>query len=252
MAEAGFLPLGIEGLDAALGGGVLKNGIVLISFEPGSDEWAFGSEIIRNSLISDEYVIHVDYDHAPDYYVNSIVGLGVESYSARDKLRKEYDAGKVRFIDCFTAESSQDKVKPTAFTVILDNPYNLSKLLFTMKQVRESIPHRSVVKWVFSNITSLSINLAVQDIVRFCRSAFRMHKQFNDQAIYYVNRGAHPPEFLSLIYQLVDVVVELRNKEVGNRVMRFLRVVKNQFKEHIASDLVYKVDKGRIIISLLK
>lgn len=252
MFEADFQPLGIEGLDAALGGGVLSNGVILISFDPGSDEWVFSSEIIRNSLFKGEYVIQLDFDHSPEYSLNSIIGLGVESNILKDKLKAEYKTGKLRFIDCFTAESSQEKIKPTRFTVILDNPYNLSKLLFTMKQVRDSIPSGFKVKWFFSNLTSLSINLPIQDVIRFCRSAFRIHKQFNDQAVYYVNRGAHSSEFLSIIYQLVDAVVELRTREVNNRVLRFLRVVKNQFKDHISSDLTYKVDKGKIIISLLK
>ncbi|WEU40312.1 MAG: RAD55 family ATPase [Candidatus Odinarchaeum yellowstonii] len=250
--EAGFQPLGIEGLDAALGGGVLRNGVVLISFDPGSGELAFSSEIIRSSLFKGDYVVHVDFDHGPDYSLNSIMGLGVDSDFLKGRLKAEYEAGKLRFIDCFTAESPQDRVESTAFSVILDNPYNLSKLLFTMKKVRESISPDCAVKWVFSNLTSLSINLPVQDVIRFCRAAFRLHKQFNDQAIYYVNRCAHSPEFLSIIYQLVDAVIELRTREMNNRVIRFLRVVKNQFKDHITSDLTYKIDKGRIIITLLK
>ncbi len=252
MFEADFLPLGIEGLDAALGGGVLRNGVALISFDPGSDELVFSSEIIRSSLLRGDYVIQLDFDHAFEYSLNSVIGLGVESDFLRDELKAICESGRFRFIDCFTGELSQDKVKSTSFTVVLDNPYNLSKLLFAMKQVRESIPSGFTVRWVFSNLTSLSINLPVQDIIRFCRSAFRIHKQFNDQAVYYVNRGAHSPEFLSMIYQLVDAVVELRIRELNNRVLRFLRVVKNQFRDHISSDLAYKVDRGRIIISLLK
>lgn len=253
MQEEEYYALGIPGLDAALGGGVLRNAIILISFEPGSEEWAFGSEIIRNSLLRDEYVIHVDYDHSPDYYLNSFLGLNSEAAEVQDKLKQKYSSGRIKFIDCFTTEASQGKVKSESDdSILVDNPYNLSKLLFTMKQVRDSIPSGASVKWVFSNITSMSINLGIQDVIKFCRSAFRLHKQMNDQAIYYVNRGAHLTQFLSLIYQLVDVIVELKNKEVNNRMITFLRVVKNQFKDHISSDLGYKVDRGKVIISILK
>ncbi|MHA1409777.1 MAG: RAD55 family ATPase [Candidatus Odinarchaeia archaeon] len=253
MAANNYTVLGIRGLDYALGGGILNNSVVLISFEPGTREWAFGAEVIRRSLLNEEYIIHLDFDHTPDYYLKAFLGVGIETEENQKKLADKFKKGYLKLIDCFTTEISSEKFKEldTQYTLI-DNPYNLSKLLFTMKRVRESIPENARVRWVFSNITSLSINLEIQDVIKFCRSAFRFHKQMNDQAIYYVNKLAHPREFLSMIYQLVDTIIELKNKEVNNRTVTFLKVIKNSFKDHISSDLIYKVDRGKIHISILE
>jgi KaiC/GvpD/RAD55 family RecA-like ATPase len=248
-----YSTLGIKGLDSALGGGVLKNAVILISFEPGTKEWAFGAEVIRKSLLQNEHVIHLDFDHAPDYYLETFLGSNIEPNPIQNELKNKFNEGYLKFIDCFTTEISSDKFKETdrRFTLI-DNPYNLSKLLFSMKQVRESIPQNTRVKWVFSNITSLSINLEIEDVIKFCRSVFRFHKQINDQAVYYVNKKAHSKEFLSIIYQLVDAIVELKNKEIGNRTVNLLKVIKNSFRDPISSDLVYKVDRGKVQITMLE
>ncbi|MHA1754934.1 MAG: RAD55 family ATPase [Candidatus Odinarchaeia archaeon] len=244
--------LGIDSLDTALGGGVLKNAIILIAFEPGTKEWVFGAEIIRKALLNGDYVIHIDFDHGPDYYLSSFLGLNVENKQIQEKLKNAYQSGRLKLIDCFTTEASTDEAKKDLDNYfIVDNPYNLSKLLFKMKQVRDLISSDAPVKWVFSNITSLSINLEIQDVVRFCRSAFRFHKQYDDLALYYVNKNAHSNQFLSLIYQLVDVIIELKVKETNNRTVTLLKVVKNAFMYPIPSEIIYRIENGKVNINLL-
>lgn len=54
----------------------------------------------------------------------------------------------------------------------------------------------------------MSIGVPEDELIKFCRRAFRYHKWCGDQAVYFLNEQAHSERFCAKLYQLSDVFIK--------------------------------------------
>lgn len=193
---------GMSVLDSLLGGGFLPNSIIIISHQPGSKYRVLAFRLLLNKFDEKSHLMDVTFNLTLQEIVERVrVNIG-ESKSF-EKTMDILTSDRVSVIDCFNISREDNSLKRQ--TRYVSNPFNVENLLSVMAQVRENIPGNKKVYWYFRDLTSMSVGVPEDELLRFCWRAFRYHKQKGDLAIYLMNEKAHTDRFFAKLYQLSDV-----------------------------------------------
>ncbi len=112
---------------------------------------------------------------------------------------------------------------------LVSNPFNVENLLSVMARVRESVPGDRKGYWYFRDLTSMSIGVPEDELLRFYRRAFRYHKSFGDLALYTMNEQAHSEIFCAKLYQLPDIYLRFLGESTRERIKTSVRVLNGVF-----------------------
>lgn len=229
---------GIPALDERLGGGILSNSVVLLSFQTGVALIQFTKWNVPKQM-DDPRIILVNFALPA---VEFLERSNVKSIF-RDKDTKIQGGNLFTLIDCFT-EAGDAVIRVDGGTIYqVQYPFDPNKLYSTMKKVREGLGENRSALWVFDSLTDMSIGVSEQELIKFCRRAFRLHKSYRDPAFYLLNWEAHEKKFRSIINQLADVVIEFRVEEKQDKLKNYLQVIKGVFIID-TKKLYYEVDRN--------
>jgi len=124
----------------------------------------------------------------------------------------------------------------------------LDYLYSTTRNIRDELGRKRWVVWIFSSLTDLSIGVPEEEIIRFSRRLFRLHKNYHDLAFYLLNMDAHSKRFLAVITQLMDIVINFKVEETESKLRNYLQVTKGVFLTD-STKLHYEVDeRGKLIL----
>ena len=224
MGDFEVVKTGLPFLDSLLGGGFLPNSIIVVSFQPGTVVRQFNLLFTLKKIEENFYVIHVTFHYPFPEIVDWIkIASGVpEFYGELVETRPTSD---FNIIDCFNIPREADWRRDNVRYV--SNPFRVNELLSVMAEVRESVPEDRRVYWYFPHLTNMSIGVSENDLVKFCRRAFRFHKLRGDLAFYLFNENAHSERFFAKLYQLSDVFVKLTAEEKSRRIETCVQVIKS-------------------------
>ncbi len=215
---------GIHALDERLGGGILSNSIVLLSIQTGVTLIKFTQWNVPKQM-DDPHIILVNFALPA---VEFLERSNVKSIFRVENTKIQGDS-LFTLIDCFT-ETGEEVVKIDGGTIHqVRYPFDPDKLYSTMRKVREDLGENRSVIWVFHSLTDMSIGVSEQELIKFCRKAFRLHKSYRDLAFYILNWEAHEKRFRSTINQLADVVIEFKVEERQDKLKNYLQVIKGVF-----------------------
>ncbi|MFB0563635.1 MAG: hypothetical protein ACETWM_20745 [Candidatus Lokiarchaeia archaeon] len=227
MEDLRITSTGLPFLDSLLGGGFLSNSIIIISHQAAINYWQLVHRIIFNSFDQRFYLILVTFHLSLQEYLDR-VKYSMYSPEITKEIREIISTGGFSVIDCFNISNSEEDSK-IGDVHYVSNPFNVDNLLSVMSKVRESIPSDKWVRWAFYNLTNMSIGVPEDELVKFCRRAFRYHKQHGDLAIYLLNEKAHTDMFFAKMYQLSDVFIKLIAEETSTGIESGIQVIKGVF-----------------------
>jgi KaiC/GvpD/RAD55 family RecA-like ATPase/archaellum biogenesis ATPase FlaH len=213
---------GIPLLDSLLGGGFLSNSVIVISYQPGSKMLPLVFQLVLNKFDEKVHLINVAFS-----LQNSIDRLKVTMQKSEflEKGMEILTSDRTSNIYCFNIPiDEEDSKRGNAYYV--SNPFNVDNLLSVMSKVRESVPEGKRVRWAFYSLTDMSVGVPEEELIKFCRRAFRYHKQQGDLAIYLMNEKAHSETFFAKVYQLSDVFIKLIAEETSWGTTNGVQVVK--------------------------
>nr|MDO8080907.1 hypothetical protein [Candidatus Freyarchaeota archaeon] len=218
---------GMPVLDSLLGGGYLSNSLIVIAHQIGLKLFEFYHQIITNNIDDETYVIMVTFHFSVQEDINWMK-ITMQKPELFKKIMKIISSGNASFIDCFNiSDTEENSQKGNIYYV--SNPFNVNNLLSVMAQVRERVPEDKRALWFFYNLTDMSIGVPEDDLVKFCRRAFRYHKQKGDLAIYMLNEKAHSDTFFAKVYQLSDVFIKFISEETSWGLQNGIQVIKGVF-----------------------
>ncbi|MEX2724857.1 MAG: hypothetical protein Q6367_013280 [Candidatus Freyarchaeota archaeon] len=228
MSELKITNLGIPFLDNLLGGGFLSNSIIVISHQPGSKIRHLGLQIGLNKFNEKFHLINVTF-----HYSVYEVTRWLKFYTRNPEISKKVEENgiidsSVTTIDCFNLPEKAE-VHKLGNVYYVSNPFNIDNLLTVMAEARENVPEDKPVYWVFYHLTNMSTGVQEDELVKFCRRAFRYHKQRGDLAFYYLNERAHSNVFLAKLYQLSDAFIKVIVEETPRGLVNGFQVIKGVF-----------------------
>ncbi len=228
----------ITELDKRLGGGIPPNSIVLISFQTGTTFMEFNEWRIFKQL-KNPHIILVGFTLPALEFIDRANIRSVLKSEDANPRGKEF----LSVVDCFTQES--EKIEKIDFGTIfhVSYPFDTDKLYSILKKVREGFENKQVV-WVFDSLTGLSIGVSEENLAKFCRRIFRLHKSHKDLSFYLLNMNAHSDKFLAIVTQLADIVIHFKIEEKEEKLRNYVQVIKGVFPID-TTKLYYETNKNR-------
>nr|MDO8080906.1 hypothetical protein [Candidatus Freyarchaeota archaeon] len=240
MSDLRISGTGLPVLDSLLGRGFLSNSIIIVSHQPGSYYRELVFRMVTNNYDDKFYSILVTFRFSIQEYVDR-AKISMDDNQIFKEITESSPSARFSVIDCFNiSHDEEDSKKGTIHYV--SNPFNVDNLLSVMAQVRESVPKDKHVIWIFYNLTEMSIGVPEEELVKFCRRAFRYHKQQGDLAFYFLDEKAHSDTFFAKIYQLSDVFLKFIVEETSWGLANGVQVIKSVFP--FQSKKVYYDIKG--------
>ncbi len=226
MRDLTITSTGVPFLDSLLGGGYLSNSIIVISHQTAVNIWELVPRILLNNFDPSFHLIMVTFHLSLQEY------LDLAKYSIfTPKILKDITENLITslsVIDCFSTSYGEEDSKK-GIVHYVSNPFNVDNLLYVMSNVRESVPRDKRVYWIFYNLTNMSIGVPEEELIKFCRRAFRYHKQKGEQAFYFLNESAHTDMFFAKLYQLSDVFIKFIVEETSRGLVNTVQVIKGVF-----------------------
>ncbi len=242
--DTNIIKTGIPTLDMLLGGGILSNSMVVTSNQYGVRILKPLTQILQSQLGEKNHIININYHFSPQEYELRFKMLSQRTEVQRSLL-ESFSQGNVSIIDCLNIQRGETK-EPRSNVYPLSNPFDVDKLLSVMTKVRNSISEEKSVFWIFSTLTDMSIGLPEDDLVMFCRKAFRYHKHCGDLALYTLTEQAHSKRFQAMLYQLSDVFIKFTGEETQEGIDTSLQILKGIFNFSSKKTRYVIDEKGQI------
>ena len=235
---------GISRLDSLLGGGMLSNSVIVASYQYGVRILEPLHHIFQNQFGEKTHVIQISYNFWLDEYLTRFKPS--ESLAEiTGKSLEIFTEGKASIIDCLNVRQDEtDSQKNNIYP--LSTPFNVDKLLSLMTSVRNSVSDDKSVFWVFHSLTDMSIGVPEDELLKFCRRAFRYHKSKGDLALYTFIKEAHSNIFHAKLYQLSDVFIKFIAENAPQGMRTVIQIIKSTFN-YDSKKTKYTLDeKGQI------
>jgi KaiC/GvpD/RAD55 family RecA-like ATPase len=221
-----FIRTGVPELNSLLGGGILSNSIIAFSYQYGVRIIEPLIHIFQNQFSEKNHIILINYHYSPLEFETRL-----EMWKQMSEIHKgpaqSLFYGNMSFIDCFGSFSETDTSRSNIYSVF--NPFDVDKLLSVMTNVRSNISEEKSVFWLFHSLTDMSIGVPEEEVLKFCRRAFRYHKWCGDLAAYTMNEQAHTEMFRAKFYQLSDVFIKFVGEHTDKGVDTSIQILKGIF-----------------------
>ncbi|WXG41990.1 MAG: hypothetical protein WED07_14705 [Candidatus Freyarchaeum deiterrae] len=242
--HSNLIRTGIPKLDSLLGGGMLTNSLVIFSHQYGIRIIEPLHHIFQNAIRGKTHVIQISYNFLLEEYLSRFKLSERQNEPIKEAL-ETLSQGNVSFIDCLNVQ--KDETNTQGHNVYhLSNPFDVDKILSLMTKVRDSIPSDKSVLWVFSSLTDMSIGIPEDELLKFCRRAFRYHKKCGDIAIYLMVEQAHSEIFHAKLYILSDVFIKFIVEDVLEGKNTRIQILKSSFNYDSKKTKYILDEKGRI------
>lgn len=234
------LMTGIRGLDSLLGGGMLSNSIVVVSYQYDIRILETLYSIFQNQLNPKAQLIQINYNFLFQDFETYLKIMESRTESINTPFRNIIKDSTI-VIDCLGITKNKTGTET-------DNPYHLSypfdvdKILSVMVKARSSVSEDKSVFWIFYTLTDMSIGVQEDELLKFCRRAFRYHKSKGDLAVYVLNEQAHSEKFLAKLYQMSDVFIKFISEDTPEGIDTLIQILKSPFN-YDSKKIKYSLDK---------
>jgi KaiC/GvpD/RAD55 family RecA-like ATPase len=222
-----FFTTGIPKLNFLLGGGTPFNSIIVLSQDYGIRIFEPLANIFRKVAGEKINKININFHYSLSEFLK-FVKIYEQKSGTQTETYRSFSEGTLRFIDCFNTLMSQEDVQDGNIYYV-SNPFNVNKLLSAMASVRNGVPEDKLVFWIFDDLTEMGIGLPEEELLIFCRRAFRYHKSKGDLALYMINEKAHSEMFRAKLYKLSDVYIRLLGENKPEGIETRIQVMKGVF-----------------------
>ena len=241
-----FFTTGITQLNFLLGGGGPFNSIIVLSQQYGIRIVEPLANIFRKAASEKISKIHINFHYSLMEYL-TFVKIYEQKSGTTTETSRSFSKGTSKFIDCFNTPISQEDTQ-VENTYFVSNPFDVNKLLSVMTKFRDEIPEDKLVFWVFDDLTEMSVGVPEDELLRFCRRAFRYHKSKGDLALYMINEQAHSEIFRAKLYQLSDTYIRLLGENTPEGIETSIQVMKSVFNFDSKKAKYIIDEKGQMLI----
>jgi circadian clock protein KaiC len=218
--------IGVEALDALLGGGILDGSTTMVVGLSGVGKTVLGTQILREgALQQNKRGLLISLDEHPAQIVRNAETLGLD-------LQAQIDAGTIH--------------------VLFDSPQELNIDAHFAKIIR-TIEKNDVQRMVIDGMTSYSTALADQAVYRDFFHALVAYSKHRLMTTFFSYEN---PEFLGLssfmpdfpVSSIVDNIILLSLVEINSTLRRCLTVVKARGSKHEFDSREYEIGQGGITL----
>ncbi len=135
---------GVSAVDAALAEGMPRSSFVMLSGEGGTGKSVLLSELLYRRLEAGEPCIYICLDDLPDTVTRQMLQFGWD-------LQKYLDAGKVKFIDCFSFRIKPNKVPK--WVTLVNEPNDLMSFLTALETTMDELKMRNRGAVIIDSLT---------------------------------------------------------------------------------------------------
>jgi len=244
-----LIKTGIHVLDSLLGGGILSNSIIVASFGYSVRPLESIHHIFQNRFTDSTHVILVNYHFLLREYEIRTKVLEQRTDIHKAPL-KSFSYGNASIIDCFNVPriENDDRINDDRMKNVyrVSTPFDADRLLSVMTRVRDSVPKDKDVFWIFYSLTDMNIGLPEDEVLKFCRRAFRYHKWWGDLALYTINERAHTEMFRAKLYQLSDVFINFVSEETRGGMDTSIQILRSPFGYSSKRTRYFLDERGQI------
>ncbi len=242
---------GIPELDLALGGGLIKGGLIVISYESdlnGSAGWILGLKILKNRIDEGDLGILINHRYPLSNLFNrlSVVGLNAEA------MLKE---GRLKILDVFGSlygiKYSYDGVYQFGSfdpRMYIPKMVELFERILTPEQIENSIA-------AIFTAGSFAMRIGEERYMKVIEESMAFNEKLKLEKgiafptrIYFLNRDEISPRFSAWLSSIADQVISITSHEVENRIGGKLRITKSLLPNFELKSFRYWVAKGNIEI----
>lgn len=238
-----LITTGVPELNSLLGGGILSNSIIVFSHQCGVRIIEPIIRIFQNQFSEKTHIILINYHYSPQEYETRLE-IWKQIVEIHKGPAQSLQYGNMSFIDCFNSSSETDTPRSNIYPVF--NPFDIDKLLSVMTNVRNSISEEKSVFWLFHSLTDMSIGVPEEEVLKFCRRAFRYHKWCGDLAAFTVNEQAHSEMFHAKLYQLADVFIKFIGENTCKGIDTSIQILKGIFNWDSKKTKYLLDEKGQV------
>ncbi|ALL00705.1 hypothetical protein Pyrde_0655 [Pyrodictium delaneyi] len=224
-SDTALIPLGISGLDEALGGGVRPGSVILVAGAPGSGKTSFAARFIYEGLTKfNQPSVYLSFNEYKEEFYENMANLGLDFQSYESK-------GKFIFIEALNINDDE------AVMAILEN---LLTIINTIKAKRVAI----------DTITSL---------LQILGSAKRARELLHSLFIHYMKKRGittvltaelpigDPKLGYGIEEFIADGLIILRTKFSGDKIVRIMEIRKMRGHRATLARLTYAIVPGKVI-----
>ncbi|NJE12257.1 hypothetical protein [Thermococcus sp. LS2] len=242
---------GIPELDLALGGGLVKGGLIVVSYESdlnGSAGWILGLKIFKNRIDNEDLGILINHRYPLSKLFNrlSIVGLNAEVM-----LRE----GRLKILDVFGSQYDikypYEGVKQFGSfdpKTYIPKMVELFEKLLTPAQIENSIGAIFTTGAFAMRIGEERYMEIIEESMAF-NEKLKLEKGISfPTRIYFLNKDEVSPRFSAWLSSIADQVISISSHEVENRIGGKLRITKSILPNFELKSFRYWVVRGGIEI----
>jgi hypothetical protein len=234
---------GISKFDSLIGGGILPSSMIIFSYQYGVRILEPIHHIFQNQFGEKTHLIQINYHYSPQEYETRTKILGEKTEIHKAPI-KSFSYGNTSIIDCFNISSEKDTKENKIYP--LPNPFATDKLLSMMTGARNDVSEDKSVFWIFNSLTDMNIGVPEDELIKFCRRAFRYHKSKGDLALYLLHDQAHSERFRAKLYQLSDVFIKFIAEDIPKGIDTSIQVLKGPFNFNSKKTKYLLDENGRI------
>ena len=242
---------GISELDLALGGGLIKGGMVLVSYESdlqGSTGWILGLKIFKNRIEEGDLGALINYRYPLSGLFSRLSAVGMNA----EQMLEE---GNLMILDVFGSQYGLqypyegvkrfDEFNPRTYVSEMFEIYNN-----TIKYMLD----KNVVAAIFT-VGAFAMRIGeemymhiIEEIMAHSEKLKLMEGIPFPTRIYFLNRDEVSPRFSAWLSSIADQVITISSHEVENRIGGKLRITKSLLPNFELKSFRYWVVRGDIEI----
>jgi hypothetical protein len=245
----GVIPTGIRELDSLLGGGLLEDSTLLISYETTSFGWVLAIEVFRKLLAEGGFGIVTNY---------SFPFLLLERYakSIRYDVFKEGVEGKLVVLDVFGSVNGVRLDYPFVYYIPgVDSTTFLDKTVSVYRRILKLAENRRPIG-ISVTLDGMVDLFGEEATVRILRRNIAMKMRAREEEkerprpvnIFLLNRDRVSTRFIAWLSQYMEHVIEFRITEKPG--IERMVVRKSLLPEFIPVEAVFKFSRGRFEIEV--
>ncbi|MFA4646206.1 hypothetical protein P8X24_02870 [Pyrococcus kukulkanii] len=245
------LPIDIEEIDRAIGGGVIRGATISIMYDAFSLGWALGFEIFKNMLFRDSFGVIHNYSLPVIKLISraSFVGLNLQRLAKHEK--------KLRIIDVFGSKyeippyddeyiltvpnPTEETLNPKIEWVYEDKIYPIAgerrivKLIHTLDGIVTLFGENATLKLLNSEVAYLA----------------KMYRKRNIISILLLNVDVVSRKFVAWVSGLSDVVIVFHSRVGDGELIETMSILKSPNPDFEPSTYEFKIsaDKGAHTLS---
>ncbi|WP_010479336.1 RAD55 family ATPase [Thermococcus zilligii] len=243
------LSTGIPVLDEALGGGLLEDSNLLITYNTYSNGWALAFEILRNRIGEGDFGVILD-------HVLPLTPLKMKLGMLNFDVEKEGRAGNLAIVDVFSSFHKVDYGEDYVYTdSTLDSATFLPKYLHLYRRIlKERIQERRPIG-ISATVDGLAFLLGEESTIKLFQSLMALkerarmeEKRKRPVNIFLLNRGRASDRLVSWIALYSQYVIEFCSSADSMKEKMVIR--KSPLPDFKPREGGYRfwIERGRVII----